>query len=148
MDFDYWTEIDLLTGLIYGEARGEPWHGKVAVATVAKVRWLHPGHWNWGKNPREVILKPKQFSCFNYNDPNRERILSNAVIRTPMWRECEMIAQAVYLGHIRDFMEDMPTHYHAVGIDPEWSNKIKKVFQVGKHIFYSCLKNNKLRRRL
>jgi len=144
-DFDNWTELELLTGLIDGEAEGEPWHGKVAVATVAKVRWMHPGHWNWGRNPREVILKPMQFSCFNRNDPNRERILSNAMIRTPQWRECEMIAQAVYCGHIKDFLDDMPTHYHVIdpgGVIPKWAKNMNKVFRVGKHQFYSCFKKS------
>ena len=146
-DFINWTELELLTGLGYGEARGEPFMGIVAVMTVAKVRWQHPGHWAWGDNPRDVILKKRQFSCFDLHNPNRQKILENKIIRLPAWRECEMIAKAVYTDAIRDFMVDLPTHYHKDegAIRPAWTEgkEMKSLFKIGKHIFYTCLKGER-----
>ena len=69
-----WSEIDLLTGTIYGEARGEPWGGKVAVGMTVRERVRYPGHWKWGRNWREVMLAPEQFSC--WGDHNRAAIIT------------------------------------------------------------------------
>lgn len=61
-------DIDILARTIYGEARGEPWEGKIAVAWVVRNR-AERGGW-WGDTIREVCLKPWQFSCWNETDPN------------------------------------------------------------------------------
>lgn len=61
----------LLAMLVWGEGRGEPPEGRSAIAHVALTRKsLKPG-----STLREIILKRKQFSCFNANDPNRAKLL-------------------------------------------------------------------------
>lgn len=62
------TVEQLLALTIYGEARGEPLEGQVAVANVIKNRVGINGDY------RNVILKPKQFSCWNVNDKNYPKL--------------------------------------------------------------------------
>lgn len=65
-------EIMALT--IYGEARGESVEGQIAVANVIFNRWKdNPKKY---KSVKDVCLEPKQFSCWNENDPNRDKLLA------------------------------------------------------------------------
>lgn len=134
-----WSELDLLTGLIFGEARSECWSGKVGVGLTVQTRVNRPGFWNWGYNWREVILCPQQFSCFNQTDPNLAEIIGAYKIRGPLWQECAMIAEQIYLGRVKDFVGG-PTHYHVVSMDkyPSWTPKLKVLGTIENHKFYTC----------
>ena len=129
-----WSEIDLLAGLIYGEARGEPWSGKVGVGLVVRNRVNQPGFWNWGRNWREVILKPKQFSCFNPANKNLPKIIEAKDRKGLRWQECRMIAEQIYLDRVADFLG--ATHYHNINVRPEWRLKLKYLVTIGLHKFY------------
>jgi N-acetylmuramoyl-L-alanine amidase len=132
-----WSELDLLTGLIFGESRSESWSGKVGVGLTVQTRVAHPGHWNWGYNWRDVILMPKQFSCFNQLDPNLIALIKAHKIKDAVWLECAMIAEQVYLGRVKDFV-GQPTHYHTVNCDPTWDDDMKHLGTIGKHEFFTC----------
>jgi len=132
-----WSELELLTGLIYGEARSESWSGKAGVGITVATRAKHPGFWDWGRNFREIILKPRQFSCFNQSDPNLGALMVAKRIKNATWQECAMIAEQVYLGHIKNFMGE-PTHYHALSCNPEWVKDLKVLGTIGNHKFYTC----------
>lgn len=58
----YLTEDDLnlMAKIVYAESKGEPFEGKVAVASVILNRVLSPG---FPDSIREVILQPNAFSC-------------------------------------------------------------------------------------
>lgn len=56
-------ELLLLTLTIFLEAEGESFKGKQAVANV-----IYNRHVTYNKSITEVILKPKQFSCWNDTD--------------------------------------------------------------------------------
>lgn len=131
------SELDLLTCLIYGEARGESWAGKCGVALTVQTRVEHPGHWNWGENWREVILCPKQFSCFD--DHNLSDMLKAYAARSVMWAECFSIAEKVYAGTMISYIGS-PTHYHAMSVHPSWTSKLTFLSDVGNHKFYTCFK--------
>jgi spore germination cell wall hydrolase CwlJ-like protein len=67
---------------IYGEARGEPVEGQIAVGTVIMER---VDHRDWdGKTVKEVCLKKYQFSCYNEWDHNYGKLLHIA----ENWDEC------------------------------------------------------------
>jgi len=136
--FQTWSELDLLTGVIFGEARGEDWNAKVGVGLTIRTRAEHPGHWGWGLNYRAIILRPKQFSCFNQGDPNLMKIIE-ADRASTVWQECRMVAEAIYLGRIVDFVGG-PTHYHSASMKrlPRWAKKIKRIGRFGGLIFYTC----------
>lgn len=54
------ADIDLMAKLVYAESRGEPFEGKVAVASVVLNRVLNP---KFPNNVHDVIFQPKAFSC-------------------------------------------------------------------------------------
>lgn len=62
--FGQLTDIEALWLTAYGESRGEPVEGQIAVMNVIKNR-VKPG-----TNYVNVISKPQQFSCWNDDDPN------------------------------------------------------------------------------
>jgi len=132
-----WSEIDLLTGLIFGESRSETWSGKVGVGLTVQTRVAHPGFWKWGRNWREVILSPEQFSCFNQTDSNLPAIIKGKQINDAVWQECRIVAEHIYLGRMKDFVGE-PTHYHTLQIKPSWAKDLKFLGSIGNHKFYTC----------
>lgn len=131
-------EIDVLARTIYGEARGEPVRGKEAVACVIlnRVRRARRrgGYW-WGSDLIEVCHKPWQFSCWNEDDPNLEKILkvdaANSVFKT-----CKRVARRALGGSIKD-PTDGATHYHAIGVEPPWAKGRGVSAAIGRHVFYN-----------
>lgn len=74
-------DVDVLARTLYGEARGEGVAGMEAVACVIRNRVnidigddFRPD-W-WGEGYAGVCQRPWQFSCWNQNDPNREKLLA------------------------------------------------------------------------
>lgn len=129
------SELDLLTCLIIGEADNQPWDGKVGVAYTVFTRTQHPGHWHWGHNWREVMLCPKQFSCFE--DHNLHRMLKVMRAGGSEWVENYLIAKAVYLGIVKSYI-GAPTHYHTSDVHPSWADQINYITTIGDHLFYTC----------
>ncbi len=125
----------LLAMLIFGEARGEIKEAKIGVGSVVKNRAEHPG-W-WGKTLHDVILKPWQFSSFNYNDPNRGKLLfplkheSNEI-----WDECYLVSNGILNREIADNTQ-MSDHYFDDSIKPpKWADPKKKTVKIGRLNFY------------
>ncbi len=94
--------VIVLALLIWGEARGESVAGQIAVACVVRNRVLRSGH-DW----IAVCLAPKQFSCFNADDPNYPKILRAADVLmtgelTPELAQALWISEGVIAGHVID----------------------------------------------
>jgi len=129
-------DFKLLAICIWGEARGEPIEGKIAVGNVVRNR-VNANTW-YGKDYKEVILKAKQFSCFNADDPNFEKCLywaKNPADHDTALLECKWVA----IGIIYDYLLDNTigaTHYHQVGHNPWWREGMKETVRIGNHIFY------------
>ncbi len=62
------TERDVVALTLYGEVRGEPLEGQLAVASVLLNR---KADGRWGQTFTSVCRAPWQFSCWNPTDPNR-----------------------------------------------------------------------------
>ncbi len=121
-------EIRHLTATIYGESRGEPYKGKLAVAWVILNR---------GGDLISTVTKPKQFSAWNYNDPNRfmvEKIALQGNMGDNVTKECLRAA----LEALENSVD--PTgganHYHAVGVKPYWTKGKTPIAIIGNHVFY------------
>jgi len=134
---EIWSEMDLVTGLIIGEAAGEPWAGKVGVGLTARTRVLHPGRWGWGRNWREVILSPAKFSCW-WDIKNLNRIIEHHDTQSEIWQECQLIAEQVYFGRIKSSLGN-PDHYHRHDCDPSWDDDMKILGRIGDHVFYDSM---------
>ena len=134
------TDRDVLAATIWGEARGEPTAGRLAVASVIRNRLLAQ---RWGTTYRAVCLAPKQFSCWNVGDPNApllRRIFDSEnrveALRDPIVRECYWIADGVLgdclLPQVRDAQ-----HYYATWLahPPTWAKTGRVVATIGQHVF-------------
>ena len=76
MILDNLPQIELVGLTLYGEARGEPIEGIVAVGCVIRNRVKFEGSFY------AVCLKPRQFSCWNQDDPNYS-VLLNLILGNP-----------------------------------------------------------------
>ncbi|MGL5879315.1 MAG: cell wall hydrolase, partial [Xenococcaceae cyanobacterium] len=93
------------------------------------------GGW-WGDDVIEVCLKPYQFSCWNKNDPNRNKIEILNAKNNPLFQKCINIASDVLKGKIPDPTKGA-NHYHADSIKvPHWVNPDKVTVAIDNHRFY------------
>lgn len=124
--------LDIFARTIFGEARGESFSGQVAVAWVIKNRSKR-GHRFGDGTIRGTCLAPKQFSCWNEGDPNRE-IIRAATVDNPAFLRALGIAALVMMEDLDD-----PTlgadHYHTVSIRPGWSESMTVTALIGRHRF-------------
>lgn len=133
------SQIVALT--LYGEARGEPIEGRIAVGCVIRNRVRARYR---GDSYQAVCLAPLQFSCWNTNDPNRPQLIrlataladgQGAEIDDPVWHETLYVARGIVTDLILDRVGSA-RHYHAVGVMPDWSRHQLPVAQFYRHVFY------------
>lgn len=124
-------ELDLLIACVRGEAEGEPFMGKLAVACVIRNRLLDD---RWPNTYHGVMLQKWQFSCF-IPKYFRESTLKHEWSR-PFYRECRYAAFGVYSDWVRD-ISGGANHYYATWIpEPDWAQGKDPVFRMDKHLFY------------
>jgi N-acetylmuramoyl-L-alanine amidase len=130
---------------LWGEGRGEPVEGRIAIACVirnrvrADLRDDGRPDW-WGEGYDGVCLARAQFSCWNATDPNYRKLLVLASqpdrwLDDPVLAECLWIADGVVGGRVRDRV-GAATHYHATHVTPAWTVGAQLVGRVGAHLFY------------
>ena len=125
-------QTDYMARTMYGEARGEGAKGMQAVGNVIMNR-VKAGGW-YGASVKDVCLKPKQFSCWNENDPNRKIILNATDAQL---KQARTIAEQVISGELPDITGGA-THYYANYISkPSWAKSMTQTAQIGSHIFYA-----------
>ena len=134
------TATDTLARTLWGEARGEPDAdaGMRAVAHVVLNRCDHPG-W-WGRTPEEVCRKPSQFSCWNWGDPNRPKLLAatgnDALFALATAIATELLAMPAP-SRTRADTTGGATHYFARSIRPPyWAAQATLCARIGNHLFY------------
>jgi len=135
-------EVKCLATMVYGEARGEPEHGMIAVAWTAMNRAT--------KKPIcDVVLAPKQYSVFNDNPTLRMAAMSlkveprqKNVIDQAGWQQSLRVARAVYQRTIADPTQGA-THYVADKvmkekgyIYPQWTRQYTQVAIIENHRFF------------
>jgi len=128
-------DIDLLARTAWGEARGEGVRGMQAVMNVIMNR-AKQGGW-WGDSIETVVKKRLQFSAWNENDPNRERMLT-VNESDPWFRAALDLAKIAVRGELADITGGA-THYHTTSINPTWADASKVTAQIGNHVFYGGL---------
>ena len=126
-------DIDTLARTLWGEARGEAPQGRIAVANVVMNR-LKAKKAHWGRTVTDVCMKPWQFSCWNFDDPNRAKLLSIGP-SNHVFAECLQIAQKAVDGDLPDTTSGS-THYHTKAVSPSWAPKLVQTAEIGNHLFY------------
>ena len=122
----------------YGEGRGEGEEGMHLIQKVIKNRAESGGKYNWPKTAYEVALQPYQFSAWNKNDPNREKMLSLDENSTdPHFTKALGLVNKPLPEKLKQFKD--ADHYHTTKVSPSWSKsgKLRKLGQHGNHIFYT-----------
>lgn len=124
-------ELDCLAQAVYFEARGETPRGQAAVATVVMNRVKNP---RFPKTVCGVVYQGAShrngcqfsFAC----DGIRQR-----VVEWGAWERARKIAAQTLSGFVlRDI--GSATYYHTVDVSPEWGASMRRVAQVGLHVFY------------
>jgi len=132
-DHDY----AIIARTLYGEARGE--YAKTGIAALIAVGNVivnrFKGNKKYGKTLTEVCLKPRQFSCWNEEDPNRSLIQQEDLEKDPLFRIACQVAKKVALGVWPDLTRGCD-HYHATSCKPYWARADKVRMRLGRHIFY------------
>lgn len=130
-------DAKLLALTIWGEARSEGEAGMRAVGHVVKNRMKSD---RFGDEVKDVVWKRKAFSCWNPNDPNREKMrniaqLPKDSIEYKKWKMAQKIADEILANKSKD-----PTRgalfYHTEDIKPKWADPKKAIAKVANHIFY------------
>jgi spore germination cell wall hydrolase CwlJ-like protein/DNA invertase Pin-like site-specific DNA recombinase len=161
-------DVNILAQTMWGEARSHGANGMLAVGNVIKNR-AEANMKMFGQGIRGVALKPKQFSCWNAGDPNRDRIkeileydrlisLRQSPDGTPfdewfakfknsgnyMDYKAWLLAKDIAKKIISDRAPD-PTngavYYHTTDVNPSWNANLDHVATVGNHVFYTLSEN-------
>lgn len=126
---------------VWGEARGEPVEGQVAVAWVIKNRAARRH-----QTVQYVCLDRWQFSCWWGQDANAQalrartqRVLTGDIVTDPPWLKILQLAHQVLVGIVPD-----PTggadHYLTTTLyqdedAPTWSKVLPVTQTIGRHTF-------------
>lgn len=139
-------DLAIVALTLWGECRGEPVEGKIAVACVIRNR-VKAGR--FGKGYTGVCLKRWQFSCWlpeggaeNYAALQAEQARYQIGDIGPTLRECLWIAEGVIGGACRDTVKGAD-HYLTTALlkskPPSWVARMRPVAQVGAHTFLKDL---------
>jgi spore germination cell wall hydrolase CwlJ-like protein len=132
-EFEHLPEDVLLATMAWGEARGESAAGILAVIWVAKNRSDKKS-----RALKDVILQPRQFSCFNPGDPNREKLFSAKILEPEAWGACLAITRLVLAGHTLDPTGGATNFYARTVPVPKWARLESgwiELTEIGRHVF-------------
>jgi N-acetylmuramoyl-L-alanine amidase len=120
---DALASVDIVARTIYAEASGESIEGKLAVASVIYTR----ARSNDINKIVDVILKPRQFSC--WNDGNIPEEGSGQA-----WLDSVKIAEQLLSGKFKPTVK--ATHYYnPKKASPSWARNQHVVAMIGSHKF-------------
>jgi hypothetical protein len=139
-------DVEVMAKTVYGEARGEGEEGMEAVACVIMNRFKAQ-KWFTGYRERcgikipdiaATCLKPRQFSCWNRNDPNFE-LLHKVDERDQVFAYCLDLAARTIDGRLEDFTNNA-TFYHNRTNRPKWAAHKSPCYETGNYLFYNDIK--------
>lgn len=149
-------DVLVMAATIWGEARGEGFDGKLAVAWAIRnraeaQRWYgiagdgvsYPDH-----SLRAVCLKPWQFSAWNANDPNRAQLVKMSIegrktvvnyLEISAYRDCLNAALQVIDGTAVDPTWGSTHYFNPLAVDepPAWAKNRRPVYVCGNHLFFN-----------
>lgn len=126
------AEKSCLARAVYFEARSESELGQMAVAQVILNRVRDPAYpkticgvvYQGAHRPNSCQFS---FACDGEPDQPTTR---------KQWAMAQQIAQRAMDGNNVQIVA-AATHYHADYVKPKWSNSLRKIVQIGRHIFYT-----------
>lgn len=120
-DFSGDSDQILLARMLFGETRGQTKYEKIAVAHTALNR-TKDGQERNGNTLREVILMPKQYSCFNPGTNSRRQVMDPQSVDARSFYDCLKVAGEVLDGKYADPTKGATLYYnpHTMGF-PSWN---------------------------
>ena len=117
------NDIYLMSQIVYAESKGEPFEGKVAVASVILNRVLSP---NFPDTIEEVVFQPNAFSC----------VINNEIQVSPT-QECFDAVHEAINGH--DPTREALFFYNPEIATCSWMQEVDKtnITPIGHHVFFS-----------
>jgi|SRR5579863_7775013 len=135
------SDMEILALTIYGEARGEPVEGQIGVGSVIRNRVVASK-----QSYKQECLEPKQFSCWNDEDPNYpiltgladKMVGAGGLVPEPILKQCMYIAVGIINGAILDNTNGSKNYmtndlYHANIV--HWARDMKVAAVYGKQTF-------------
>lgn len=118
-----YSDIYLMSQIVYAESKGEPFEGKVAVASVILNRALNNGFPN---SIKEVVYQPKAFSC-----------VVNGEITVEPTKECFDAVYEALSGN--DPTGDAVFFYNPDIATCSWMQTVEKsnIVTIGQHLFFT-----------
>ncbi len=142
-DTDLEFDLKIMALTVWAEARGEPKVGQRAVAWVIRNRFEHPGWWSramgvLANTIAAVCLCPFQFSCWNDNDPNRQRLEDQATKRRGDFLDIRALCFEVLHEPPMNDPTAGADHYCTKAVAPrtKWAQRRTPVATIGNHLFY------------
>ena len=126
-------DVAALAAIVFGEARGEPLEGRVAVAHVVRNRASR-----LGASINEVVHDRHQFTAVNPNDVNREEIERAAARNTEEWQSALDVARSVLSGETPDPTNGADHYYNPRDANPRWGrghSAWSETAEIGGHVF-------------
>lgn len=129
----YWLHnVEWAARVAWGEARGEPDEGMHAVLNVMMNRKQDP---RFPGTLSAVAKQPYQFSAYNADDPNRDKLVAVSNDDPYYWR-AKWMATFAQLGLLWD-ITDGATYYHSKTVErPDFLEEADISVIIGNHIFY------------
>ncbi len=127
---------------IYHEARGEPEAGQRAVATVILNRVKSARYPSSVcdvvyQNAKQLNRCQFSFACDGKPDDAGN---GNRIVRES-WVKANLVAQTAFnrfqSGLSLGKLPPSALFYHSLAVNPRWASSMRKVAQIGEHIFYS-----------
>ena len=115
-------DLDLMAKIVYAESKGEPYEGKVAVASVILNRVLSPG---FPSSISEVVFQPNAFSC----------VVDGQISVTPT-EECYNAVYDAIEGN--DPTNEALFFYNPAIATCSWMQDVEKADSkaIGQHLFF------------
>jgi hypothetical protein len=151
------TDEQALTFTLYGEGRGEPIEGRIAIGCVVRNR-VAEHRQAWGESAKTVCLAHAQFSCWYPwgGEENHQHLLglvSALLFGGPvpwsdrerhLYTECAWVTEGILSGFVLDRVKGA-THYYAPaampeGRVPDWAKGHEPVAVIGRHLFFKGIR--------
>lgn len=131
------TQVACMAETIYAEARGEPYAGKMAVATVIMNRT------NDSRYPNtvcKVVHSGTKLSCAFQNSCNGQKSIHK---EQKAWEDSVDIAyHVIYFGERNSYIErNHVLFFHVKNVHPDWDHVKHLVITIGGHKFYNDSKD-------
>lgn len=142
IDLTQLSDLEILTLTLIGESRGELIEGIVAVGCVIRNRVL-----SQKKSYADICLAPKQFSCWNENDPNRvllEELAEGMILGVDLpelvYIQCHYVAYGIIHNKILDNTHGS-LNYLTMDLwnstqKPSWARNVTSAISKGNQVFF------------